>query len=247
MWKKYTPYFIIIILLFVLGWGYTVNRNQKAEIAIANQNITALNDSLIISKTKNGNLIADKGVLIAEKDNLYQLNSELAEEVKKIKGDVVRLTNTVIELSNQNPIILDDTIFMLGNDSILVKWQKHEQFDKYNFRTIMGETLLQRIDSNTNTYNSNTILTTNSIGLSLTTGLREINGKLRIFVTSAYPGFSVTKLNGAEIDPKDNPIYKNFVEKKKPWGIGVQVGYGFNNKGVSPFVGVGVSYNFIRF
>lgn len=36
---------------------------------------------------------------------------------------------------------------------------------------------------------------------------------------------------------------------KKPsrWGIGVQVGYGMSREGVSPYIGVGVSYNLITF
>lgn len=36
---------------------------------------------------------------------------------------------------------------------------------------------------------------------------------------------------------------------KKPnrWGLGVQVGYGMSREGVSPYIGVGVSYNLITF
>lgn len=36
---------------------------------------------------------------------------------------------------------------------------------------------------------------------------------------------------------------------KKPsrWGLGVQVGYGMSREGLSPYVGVGVSYNLITF
>ena len=40
-------------------------------------------------------------------------------------------------------------------------------------------------------------------------------------------------------------------EKKKRWGIGVQVGYGMSVPGgkpvFSPYVGIGISWNFIRF
>ncbi len=36
----------------------------------------------------------------------------------------------------------------------------------------------------------------------------------------------------------DTPVHK----KNKRWGIGVQAGYGWNGKGFSPYVGVGVTY-----
>ena len=36
-------------------------------------------------------------------------------------------------------------------------------------------------------------------------------------------------------------------EKPKKWGIGIQAGYGVGRNGLQPYVGVGVSYNLIRF
>ena len=37
------------------------------------------------------------------------------------------------------------------------------------------------------------------------------------------------------------------VPQRKRWGVGVQAGYGFGKDGLTPFVGVGVSYNLINF
>ena len=36
-------------------------------------------------------------------------------------------------------------------------------------------------------------------------------------------------------------------KKKKKWGLGIQAGYGIGRNGLQPYVGVGVSYNLIRF
>ena len=64
---------------------------------------------------------------------------------------------------------------------------------------------------------------------------------------------------GYAVDFKEITVYPktvticNQVEVKKPthWGIGIQAGYGatFNNNVVrlSPYIGVGVSYNVISF
>lgn len=35
--------------------------------------------------------------------------------------------------------------------------------------------------------------------------------------------------------------------KRKRWGLGVQAGYGYGKNGMQPYVGVGVSYNFVVF
>lgn len=37
------------------------------------------------------------------------------------------------------------------------------------------------------------------------------------------------------------------VPVKKRWGVGIQTGYGFSRQGISPYVGVGISYNLINF
>lgn len=37
------------------------------------------------------------------------------------------------------------------------------------------------------------------------------------------------------------------VYKSARWGVGVNLGYGISRDGLSPYVGVGINYNFIRF
>lgn len=58
-------------------------------------------------------------------------------------------------------------------------------------------------------------------------------------------------LEHIEVYPKTVTKYittTEFVrEKPKKWGIGIQAGYGVGRNGLQPYVGVGVSYNLIRF
>ncbi|MEG2121065.1 MAG: hypothetical protein RRZ64_03290, partial [Rikenellaceae bacterium] len=45
-------------------------------------------------------------------------------------------------------------------------------------------------------------------------------------------------------------VYKDVtIPKARPkrWGIGLQVGYGIGTNGLQPYLGVGLSYNVIRF
>jgi hypothetical protein len=67
-------------------------------------------------------------------------------------------------------------------------------------------------------------------------------------------GYNV-KMKKIEVYPKT--VYRNITrteyvekfEREKRFGIGVQAGYGYNvyGKNFSPFIGIGISYNFIRF
>lgn len=39
----------------------------------------------------------------------------------------------------------------------------------------------------------------------------------------------------------------NFVTARKRWGVGIQAGYGVSSSGLTPYIGVGISYNLIVF
>lgn len=41
-------------------------------------------------------------------------------------------------------------------------------------------------------------------------------------------------------------IYRK-TPRPKRWGVGVQAGYGVSEKGLSPYIGVGISYNVLNF
>lgn len=54
-------------------------------------------------------------------------------------------------------------------------------------------------------------------------------------------------LDRIEVFPKTAYITNTVVKPVKKWGIGIQAGYGAGKDGLTPYVGVGVSYNLIRF
>lgn len=47
--------------------------------------------------------------------------------------------------------------------------------------------------------------------------------------------------------PIEFSTYQHVKQKPKRIGIGVQVGYGVNQNGFTPYVGIGISYNVLRF
>jgi hypothetical protein len=88
--------------------------------------------------------------------------------------------------------------------------------------------------------------------MSLTTGLTENkDGLLEIFVTSKYPGFSVTDLNGSLIDPAKSDVLKKYFPPKR-WALGVYGGYGVYfdpakiRVGTGIQLGIGIQYNIFQ-
>ena len=74
----------------------------------------------------------------------------------------------------------------------------------------------------------------------------EEDGKLRMWISGYRP-----VLERYEIDWPTTIITETHKPKPKRWGIGVQAGYGavLHDKTVqlSPYIGIGVSYNFLSF
>ena len=92
-----------------------------------------------------------------------------------------------------------------------------------------------------------TYISKDEIQFSLITGLKEKDGNIEIFVRSTYPGFYVSKIDGAIIDPKKHPVLKN-LNKTKRWGVGPYIGVGVgSNLKVTPQIGLGIQYSIIKF
>lgn len=74
----------------------------------------------------------------------------------------------------------------------------------------------------------------------------EEDGALRLWVSGYEP-----RLDRYELDAKTVTITNTVTEKASRWGLGVSAGYGAALSGkevrLSPYIGVGISYTFIRF
>lgn len=74
----------------------------------------------------------------------------------------------------------------------------------------------------------------------------------RVYIDSTYKavvsGFRPS-LDSISVYPRTSiiTIYNNEVEgQKKRWGLGVQAGYGVSGDGLTPYIGVGISYNLLQ-
>ncbi|MBY2899355.1 hypothetical protein AE938_10840 [Bacteroides fragilis] len=60
---------------------------------------------------------------------------------------------------------------------------------------------------------------------------------------TAYVSGYRAKLDSIEVYSKTRTMFVRERAKRKRFGLGVQVGYGFSGNKASPYIGVGVSYN----
>ncbi len=243
---------IIIILLLLMYGSLNIINGLKTDIAFSQQNITALTDTIRVSKNKAGEASFSKSVLVVNNaKDLAKLNKDLADELKKTKGKVYELNRIVVGFKN-NPndtIKIQNTLVVYPKGKYGLAWKYDTVFSPDNSRLLSGLTMF-KLDSNNSITPLETILSKDELNFKLKVGLREINKKIEIFAESDYPGFSVIKLDGAQINPENNPVLKKLTSPKK-FNIGPTIGYGvqFSNGSVTygPQIGVSFMYSLISF
>lgn len=244
----------IVILFLLLLQQCGARKNAEIDLAMANNNIHALNDTIEQTKNKLGDVQYEKSVLITSEKGLKSLNAELATEVDAQKGKVAQLTKIIAILSTPHVGPVTGTGTVQGNpcDSLgtyIAEWKSLQQFDANNFRNLSAKTSL-KVQKGV-VLGSTTDILTDELGFDIITGLEEQkDGHYEIFVRSNYPGFKPTKIDGAFI-PRDKLFPP---QKQKRWsvGAGLQAGVGIGGlvkAGPVWYVGVGlgIQYTFFRF
>jgi len=229
----------IVILAILLFRQCNISSNINDELAITINNSTALSDSIKTYRSRNGDLVYEKGILIASKKELKDLNKALYNDIKDLKNNpkVIIKTETIII---HDTTLLETEIIKYSDGSNGIKWEYDSIYSEGNFQKLEGITRF-KIDS-TGSYDASASLNTNSFGMTFKTGIIEKNGNYEIFVTSDYPNFKVGKIEGAIID-------KSMIQSNESsWVAGPFIGYGLqfvnNNVTYGPQIGVAISYNF---
>lgn len=239
----------IVILLVIIVILTRCNQKDKSKIEILEQNQKALTDSVRVSKSKIGELEYSKNILIGEKGDVIKLNEKLAYELKNTKGKVSELTQYIIKIGLK-PIEIPTTVTNVGSQYTFT-WEIDTTFNPGNGRNLKGETIFKGLvkDNEISIDSVRTKLLKDDLIFTVTQGLREKDGNLEVFVRSNYPGFELLELNSIIIDPDKHPLLKKFTKQSKPkrFGLGVYGGYGIGVNGLSPQIGVGLSYNLIQF
>lgn len=245
--KERLIYIITLIILILLSIGlFKWGSNNKRGRDISEYNLIAIHDTLSVYKTKNGETEGSISVLIAENGSLKTLNKSLNSELSDIKGKVSELNRIIIELGKRpDTVIVETEVEKYKDGSYGLSWDYDTVYNEFNSKKLKGVSKFKIQDSAI--ISLGTYITDDKIRFKLVTGLKENNGNIEIFAKSDYPGFDIISLEGAMIDPETNPVFTKY-KKKKRFGIGPYIGVGISQE-MKPSIqiGVGLSFNPIRF
>lgn len=248
---------ILIVLLLLVGLGeYRRIVDLKQDVARHEQNNAALTDSLHFERSRNGDLTASISGYIASEKELKDLNRELYDKVKKQEGQILTLTNTVVTMKQDSASLaglVDSLNVVIGElkkdgDKYTAPWSIAYKFDEKNGFKVVGSTVVQVTSVEPfQMRHDTTYLREYENRIALTYGQKVEDDKLRVFIQSNYPGFSVEAMEGVLIDPNDWPQLVK--PSKRHWftgfGVGpnITMGYDFVNAKPGLLLGVGIQYN----
>lgn len=244
-----------IILAIVIGlltfYIFTQRDNIKelrAQNNIHQNNISALSDSLTSYHNQNNIQIFEIGALVANLKDLRKLNSSLANTVDSLENNPTTITETEIQVERDTVFVNDfNWIYSEEKDLFKINWNFTDS-GNWGSRSIKGYNQFSiRNDSTIVPYNQ--VLTKDSFVMNVVTGFRETDdGKLKTYATTSFPNATFNSVESAVLDPSK---FSQNSSNQSPnrWGIGLQAGYGLNvlEMKSSPYIGGGISYNFITF
>lgn len=218
------------IMAIFMYRGCNKNADLQAELEhkelVAANNYEALTGEVKQLKTKNGELEYSKTILYTDAEQLEKLNSNLAKELKKEKGNVKVITDVKTEIK-LIPVTVPNTVNDYGNGKYGLKFATTYR-DSGLYSEIEGISEFHL--NNNQIFPDSTSITKNILKIDVIYGMRERDDKIEIFARSASPYVAFNEIQGAYITSKGNSILPDDGPKTKPvkWLLGPQIGYNFN-------------------
>ncbi len=223
---------IVLAALLCIAISFSAYRisNLRDDLAKANQNLSAVTDSVHELKTKNGEILQWNQSLIIDKNTLQE---QLAQEEldrkeieKKLRSKITSLTKIISEFSS-------DTIFVTDTVSVIDDSTRIAPFNyKDDWLTVSGRTLFSGAVSETT-------ISDLRVRVPILIGHTE---DMKLFVHTPNPNVSIELMQNSLVDNSGS------LDKKSRLSIGVYAGfgmqYGLINKDLDlgPQIGIGASY-----
>ena len=253
---------LIIGLMLFSAWQWSKIEDLKNQQKIDEQNLIALNDTVNIVKKKNGEIEASKAILISSIRDLKELNRSLYDKVKSQDGKIISLNNAVIRLVQDSATLakylsekekLIAKLVKIDDHTYMAAWTLPYKYDSLNFDIFSGKTYIGITSKDPlELAHVNTEIIKRISQIDITFGERVLKGEYQVYITSAYPGFTVKSMNGFLTDPNKNKYIKSLM-KKDHWftgfslGVGATPGFNITTGKYGFVVGPTISWNIYTF
>lgn len=234
---------LLLIILVILATSFIMSTScTKQKLDIAENNISALTDTLSVYKLKTGELLYEKQGYIAEKEQLSTFIGVQESEIKELEKKLGSAVSTIAKLKQEVKV---DTIKLI--DSVYV-YDENEIRNNFSFSdnwlSLSGTTIYK--DSKFSTTLNNL-----SMDVPLKIGTTKDNAW---FVTTENPYVSFSSIEGASIEKVKQKRFSLSIHA----GLGLSYGYGMSGSpdgivrsgwffGPALHIGAGVSYKLFEF
>ena len=247
--SKRTFVLTIALAIAAMMWFRSCEATRRAKAdaevqqQIADQNARALTDSLHTITLRNGETETTTSAFMAKLSDLEKLNRDLYAESKKELGNLKAIIKGGMSINN--PLHVSNELEVYGGDSYGLKFEKSSKTDSLDF-SVRGVSKFSM--QNNVIVPGTTDILENRTSVKLILGFTEDKDNYRVFARSPSKLLKIDELTGSLIIPKrGGDIIPQPAEKKKRFGIGLQIGYGITVRGSEPFIGLGLNYNLFSF
>lgn len=184
-----------------------------------------------------------KNMYIQTIEQLKENNDELYNEIKSLKDNPVIITKTKLQVKL-------DTVYM-ENKSVDEYSKNDTTFYDLNWSTVHPQGFYKVSGTTTvnpyDIYNFKSRINELTLPVNLSLDVIEKDNHFQIIGKSDNPYVVISDYNSVFIDPSKSKLIKKQLPKKK-WIIGPQFGYGLTkDMHLSPYIGLGVTYNLFGF
>lgn len=249
----------IVILVLLLLRQCNATRAAKNEVEAQKQETQRISNNYDAAMDTIKQYQVDGDTWRAEKLgyelSLEELETKYADllgdfEVEKNKPPkvIIQTEWKIKEVVNNIPVLVE--VDSLGNRSMAFGDTVYH--DSINYRKLGGripyEIVFNEKDSTYKLIPDDAIVDL-EFGMNMNLGLFQDKDTKKIMIKAEtnYPGVTFTKIEGASImdDPDNKKVLR---QMRKPWGLGINVGYGFvvdpssGSINTGPYFGIGLSY-----
>lgn len=239
--KKYWKDMLLIILVILTTSFIMSTSCTKQKLDIAENNVSALTDTISSYKLKNGELLYEKQGYIAEKEQLSTFIGVQKSEIKELEKKLNSAVSTIAKLKQEVKV---DTLKLIDSVYVYEDEMRNDFSFSDNWLSLSGTTIYKD-------YKFSTTLNSLSMDVPLKIGTTKDNSW---FVTTENPYVSFSSIEGASIEKAKPKRFSLSIHA----GIGLSYGYGISGAndglvrsgwffGPAIHIGAGVSYKLFEF